>query len=128
VFVNAFVIFNFCYQVGVFCSRSSLQCFKIKHVWVLTLLQLVFFIFWCINSFTLWISDIIPLWVFMVFVGFMGGASYVNVLYCMRQSEQLDIKEKELTMVMSTVFNDLGMFLASITALILTTNVYPSTN
>jgi hypothetical protein len=60
----------------------------------------------------------------MVFVGFMGGASYVNVLYNIRESEELDIKEKELTMVMSTCFNDLGMFLASITALILTTNVY----
>ena len=27
IFVNAFVIFNMCYQLGVFVSRSSLACF-----------------------------------------------------------------------------------------------------
>ena len=34
--VNAFVIFNLCYQVGVFISRSSLSCVKIERVWTLT--------------------------------------------------------------------------------------------
>ena len=35
--VNAYVIFNLCYQVGVFISRSSLWCCRIKHVWAITL-------------------------------------------------------------------------------------------
>lgn len=60
----------------------------------------------------------------MIFVGLMGGAAYVNAYYEIRESERLDVKQKELTMVMSTVFNDAGMLLASITALIMTNNVY----
>lgn len=61
----------------------------------------------------------------MVFVGLMGGASYVNIMYRIRESETLARDEKELTMTMSTTFNDIGMLGASITALILTTCVYP---
>ena len=35
---NAFTIFNFCYQIGVFLSRSSLSVVKIRRVEILTIL------------------------------------------------------------------------------------------
>ena len=35
---NYFTILNFAYQVGVCCARSSLLCFKINRVWILTVL------------------------------------------------------------------------------------------
>ena len=38
ILTNSFVIFNFCYQFGVFISRSSLSIVKIEKVWILTLL------------------------------------------------------------------------------------------
>ena len=95
VFDNAFTIFNFCYQIGVFMSRSSLDVIKINRVWILSLIQFVFFIFWLINSFALFLKSIIALWVLMILVGLMGGASYVNVLYNIRNSDRLDRKEKE---------------------------------
>ena len=124
-YTNAFVLFNFCYQTGVFMSRSSLAVVKIEKVWILSAIQAVFFTLFLVNSFTIWLSSIEALWVIMIFVGLMGGASYVNVVYRIRNSDRLDRNEKELTMVMSTVFNDIGMLAASITALILTTTVYP---
>ena len=34
---NSYVIFNLCYQVGVFMSRSSLSFVKIKRVWIITI-------------------------------------------------------------------------------------------
>ena len=37
VYANTYVIFNLCYQVGVFISRSSLPFLKIKRVWIITL-------------------------------------------------------------------------------------------
>lgn len=36
VYENSYVIFNFCYQIGVFISRSSLSFIKIKRVWTIT--------------------------------------------------------------------------------------------
>jgi len=125
IYTNAYVLFNFCYQVGVFLSRSSLSVIKIKRVWILSAIQATFWTLWLVNSFTVWLQYFIALFAIMIFVGLMGGASYVNVVYCIRNSERLDRNEKELTMIMSTVFNDIGMLAASITSLILTTAAYP---
>ena len=49
----------------------------------------------------------------------MGGASYTNVIYQIRKSTELETTEKELALTLLTVFNDLGVLLASITAVIL---------
>ena len=35
---HGYVIFTFCYQIGVFLSRSSLSLIKIKHVEIMTIL------------------------------------------------------------------------------------------
>ena len=42
---NAFIAFNFCYQIGVFISRSSTAFVTIERVWILSLLQFVLFSF-----------------------------------------------------------------------------------
>lgn len=47
---NAFIAFNFCYQVGVFISRSSLAWMTIDRVWILSLLQFVLFCFYALNA------------------------------------------------------------------------------
>ena len=78
---NAFTIFSFCYQMGVFISRSSLTLVKVKRVGILTMLQLMNFSFWFINSIFLICDSLIILFLMMVLVGLMGGTIYVNVLY-----------------------------------------------
>jgi battenin len=35
---HAFVVLNFCYQFGVFFSRTSLVCFKIHKIWIVSIL------------------------------------------------------------------------------------------
>ena len=60
----------------------------------------------------------------MVFVGLMGGASYVNVIYCLKNSPLLLKREKELAMNLLSIFGDLGVPLASMTALVLTLTVF----
>jgi len=77
---NAFVIFNFCYQAGVFISRSSLSFVQIERIWMLTAAQAVLFAFFLANSLLFLCSNIYLLFSLMVLVGLMGGASYVNVL------------------------------------------------
>ena len=66
---NAFIIFNFCYQVGAFISRSSLSFFKIERVWIITAIQSVNFLFWISNSFNLYVKSIYVYFAYMVFVG-----------------------------------------------------------
>lgn len=62
--------------------------------------------------------------VHMVFVGLMGGASFVNVIYLLKNSTILQKTEKELALNLLSCFDDLGILLASITALILTLTAF----
>ena len=124
IYDNTFVIFNFCYQTGVFISRSSLGCVKIKHVWLLTLFQFLNCAFWLSNALHMYCFNIYVYFVHIVFVGLMGGASYVNVIYRLKNSPKLAKTEKELAMNLLSCFDDLGVLLAAITALILTTTVF----
>ena len=38
IYKHGYIIFTFCYQIGVFLSRSSLSLFKIKRVEIMTIL------------------------------------------------------------------------------------------
>lgn len=55
----------------------------------------------------------------MVWVGLMGGGSYVNVMYQILESPKLQRNEKELALTITTVCNDIGILTASLLALLL---------
>lgn len=112
---NAYVILTLSYQVGVFLSRSSLSFFKVEKVWYLTYLQIINFgIFFSIAIFR-WMPTQyqIPL---MVFVGLMGGCSYVNCYYLILENDTLDKRVKELATNIASFFVDFGILAASLTA------------
>eukprot|EP01016_Furgasonia_blochmanni_P017808 TRINITY_DN2047_c0_g1_i19.p1 TRINITY_DN2047_c0_g1~~TRINITY_DN2047_c0_g1_i19.p1 ORF type:complete len:561 (-),score=83.75 TRINITY_DN2047_c0_g1_i19:239-1876(-) len=124
---NAFVILNFCYQIGVLISRSSLHYVKIKKVGVLTLLQLVNFFIW---FFIAWQKvkygtdyNVYPQFALMVWVGVMGGASYVNVMYLLLSHPKLRKEQKELSLNVTAFFNDIGILSASIWALVMSNSL-----
>ena len=58
----------------------------------------------------------------MIWVGLMAGSTYVNVMYQILESQKLMQNEKELALTITTVGNDLGILLASIVSVILTSN------
>ena len=60
----------------------------------------------------------------MVFVGLMGGASFVNVIFLLKNSPKLLKTEKELAMNLIGCFDDMGILLASISALVLTLTAF----
>ena len=64
-----------------FISRSSLSFVKIKRVWTITIAQSILFTFYMLNSSVLFCENIYVLFFMMVFVGLMGGAQFVNVIY-----------------------------------------------
>lgn len=88
---NSYTITQFCYQLGVFISRSSLMCIKIPYVGVISIIQVINAVGWLVQAKTKFISIhnsqsaetglSFLLFAWMLFVGLLGGASYVNVFY-----------------------------------------------
>ena len=76
-----------------------------------------------INAKFMLVQSLVVLCPLYVFVGLMGGGSYVNVLHGILKLESLDKTEKESAMSLSMVFNDTGIVLASFTAIILSNTV-----
>lgn len=128
IYVEAFTIMYFCYQVGVFISRSSLQFMVIDKVWVISLLQLGNFLFFLLNAFYVWMDSLYLYFFLNIWVGLMGGASYVNVIYKLQRTPKLKRTERELAIMIMMVFNDVGIFSASLLALILSTTVFSQYN
>ena len=56
--------------------------------------------------------------ILMVFVGLMGGASYVNVAYLILSSKKIPDNMKELCMNINNICNNIGVTSASITAIV----------
>ncbi|ESL05974.1 hypothetical protein TRSC58_06359 [Trypanosoma rangeli SC58] len=88
---NSFVITQFCYQFGVLISRSSLLCIRVRRIWIMSVIQVINAIAWFLQAKLKYVSDpndasrevklAFVLFAWMIFVGLMGGASYVNVFY-----------------------------------------------
>ena len=64
------------------------------------------------------------MYVWMIFVGLMGGCSYVNIMYLMINSQTLKKKEKELSVMVIGISNDMGILLAGVFSLILANTLF----
>jgi battenin len=115
---NAFVIIQFCYQFGVWMSRSSLKVFKVQKVWIVTVLQLINWVVWWFEAEFLFLSE----WgefVLTVWVGLMGGLAYVNTGYLILNSDDIPKEHKEASMNVVLALNNLGVLASTIFCLIL---------
>ena len=86
----------------------------------MTILQGINFLFFLLNTIFLFIENFYIMFLLMIWVGLMAGSSYVNVMYQILESPKLMQNEKELALTITTVGNDLGILLASIVSVILT--------
>ncbi|XP_048727981.2 battenin-like [Ostrea edulis] len=103
---------SFCYQAGVFVSRSSVQLFQIKRVEVLSFLQLL--------NMILWVFDVhykfIPVYLLpalMIYVGLLGGASYVNIFYLLLHEEKYPEEDREFCINITSLFITGGIILGT---------------
>ena len=110
------------YQVGVFISRSSLNLFKIRKIWIMTVLQTINFVIYYTIAEYRWMSIYyqIP---FITFVGLMGGASYVNCFYLIYKEKRLSKSQKEIAVNLAVFFDNLGIVMAAILAIIVSNYV-----
>jgi hypothetical protein len=55
----------------------------------------------------------------MFWTGLMGGGAFVNIVYMIRKSKRLPLHYKELGVMVTTVFDGVGIFLATLFSLLL---------
>ena len=77
-----------------------------------------------LNSAILFCKNIYVLFAMMVFVGLMGGAQFVNVIFLIKSSDKLHKTHKELALNVTSMFNDAGILLSSIVSLVLSLTVF----
>lgn len=116
-FINySYTITQFCYQLGVFLSRSSLPLVRIPFIGVISILQVINAVCWFVQAKVLYIaarnsetremglSFILFIW--MIFVGLLGGASYVNVFFLIlckgREMQQVEEDAKAIAFLEET--------------------------
>ena len=108
----------FCYQIGVFASRSSLSICRIKHVEILTIFQAINYFLAFIDALALYYTEYWGIFGFQIWVGLMGGGSYVNVIFTLLNKPDLHYNERELATTFCTFFDSFGIFMASLISLI----------
>ena len=111
------------YQIGVYISRSSLAIIKITKIWILTLIQLVNAIIWGLIAYYKY-SKLWVMFIFMIWVGLMGGASYVNIFYQVLKSSKIAKSEKEISINFISIINDFGVFISSFVVILLNYTIY----
>ncbi|KAL8563205.1 hypothetical protein ACOMHN_029964 [Nucella lapillus] len=85
---------------------------KIRSVGVMSILQLI--------NMLLWVADVkykvIPVYllpVLMIYVGLLGGASYVNIFYMMLHDEVYPARDRELCINITAMFITLGIVIGT---------------
>jgi hypothetical protein len=76
------------------------------------------------NTQFLFIENVYVLAPMFIWVGLMGGGSYVNVMHRILNHETLLKEEKESALALSLVFNDTGVLIASIFTLIMDNTLF----
>lgn len=61
-----------------------------------------------------------------IWVGFMGGACYVNVMHQILEHSELKKTEKDVALVLNLIFVDIGCLLAAIFTLVLDLTLFQS--
>jgi CLN3 protein. len=121
--MKAFIILNLCYQIGVTISRSSLECFIIDKVAIVTYLQVINFIWWAVIAWNQTL-DLVYQFLIMIWVGLMGGASFVNIYYKVLNDPKIAKKDKEISINIVSMCNNIGVIMATLTSLVLEKTIY----
>ncbi|KAH0626574.1 hypothetical protein JD844_001636 [Phrynosoma platyrhinos] len=103
------------YQAGVFISRSSAACIRIRQIWLLAVLQCLNMVFLLVAVSYMFIPSIYVVFVLILYEGLLGGAGYVNTFHCV--SEESQPEHREFAMGASCVADTLGISLSGVIAI-----------
>ncbi|PNF26521.1 Battenin [Cryptotermes secundus] len=103
------------YQIGVFLSRSSVNLFVVRKLWVLALLQFLNVIFFTFEAVYLFVPSVWIVFAVVLWEGLLGGAAYVNTFY--RISVEVPFEKREFSMGITSLSDSIGIGLAGAIAL-----------
>ncbi|XP_063695822.1 battenin-like [Culicoides brevitarsis] len=91
------------YQIGVFISRSSVNVFKVRLLWLMAVLQGINVVLFSLEAVFWFVPSIWIVFAFILWEGLLGGGAYVNTFY--RISEEIPAA-KRMFALSATVFSD----------------------
>lgn len=103
------------YQAGVFASRSSLQCCRIRFTWILALLQCLNLAFLLADVCLTFLPSIYLVFIVILYEGLLGGAAYVNTFHNI--ALETSDKHREFAMEAACISDTLGISLSGVLAL-----------
>ncbi|KAJ7383425.1 G1/S-specific cyclin cln3 [Desmophyllum pertusum] len=103
------------YQIGVFISRSSVNIFPIKKIWLLALLQHANLVVLLSEAYFHFLPSVWIMFIIVLYEGLLGGACYVNAFY--RISQEVPPEHREFSMGVASMADSCGIALAGAVAL-----------
>ncbi|XP_037670356.1 battenin isoform X2 [Choloepus didactylus] len=103
------------YQAGVFASRSSLHCCRIRFTWALALLQCLNLGFLLADVWYSFLPSIYLVFLIILYEGLLGGAAYVNTFHNI--ALETSHKHREFAMAAACISDTLGISLSGVLAL-----------
>lgn len=108
--------FQVFYQLGVLISRSSIELFRIKNIWIMSILQLVnALIFLGHVSLLYQIPSIYIVIALIIYEGLLGGFTYVNTFF--RIKKEIDLHKQEFAISAVTMADSLGIVVSGLVAI-----------
>ncbi|XP_035230530.1 battenin-like [Stegodyphus dumicola] len=103
------------YQIGVLISRSSVNLFQVKRLWILPILQIFNMIILLLQIYFSFIPSIWIVLALIFYEGLLGGCAYVNTFY--RISSEVAEEDKEFSMGVASLGDSIGIALAGIVSM-----------
>uniref|UniRef100_A0A3Q2KRF9 Battenin n=1 Tax=Equus caballus TaxID=9796 RepID=A0A3Q2KRF9_HORSE len=103
------------YQAGVFASRSSLRCCRIRFTWALALLQCLNLAFLLVDVWFSFLPSIYLVFLIILYEGLLGGAAYVNTFHNI--ALETSDEHREFAMAAACISDTLGISLSGLLAL-----------
>ncbi|XP_054389731.1 battenin isoform X6 [Pongo abelii] len=103
------------YQAGVFASRSSLRCCRIRFTWALALLQCLNLAFLLADVWFGFLPSIYLVFLIILYEGLLGGAAYVNTFHNI--ALETSDEHREFAMAATCISDTLGISLSGLLAL-----------
>eukprot|EP01104_Vermistella_antarctica_P008834 TRINITY_DN2247_c0_g1_i1.p1 TRINITY_DN2247_c0_g1~~TRINITY_DN2247_c0_g1_i1.p1 ORF type:complete len:121 (+),score=11.49 TRINITY_DN2247_c0_g1_i1:384-746(+) len=112
------MIYQTTYQLGVFLSRSSVNIFPIRQLYLLPVLQVCIFALMLAQALIEFLPNVYCVITIILVEGLLGGLTYANAFW--QISHQVDPRYREYSMGVASVADTCGIVMAAVGSIGLT--------
>jgi battenin len=116
-YTDQYIWYQFLYQGGIFISRTSIFWFQIPWLMIIALLQVINLVFLIFEAYFQFLPFIYIVFIIIFYEGLVGGLSYANTIYRIRQ--KTNEKQREFAMLLAGTGDSTGIVLAGIFSIFL---------